>query len=181
VLLAIDAEYYSFFNLYLSAYHKNPNKLFINNTDGTFTEQAIDWNISDTDQGRSAICFDYDRDGDIDIFITNHLQAPILYKNHVRSEANTHFINIKLKGLLKNTEAIGAKVFVTANGITQMQEVKAGGSFLAGGPAELHFGLAGATTIDEIKVIWPRPNYYQYTLTDIAANQFITISQPTED
>lgn len=179
-LLLIDHEYFNRLTLYLGAYHENPNKLFINNADGTFSEQADTWGITDLDQGRSAICFDYDRDGDIDIFITNHQQYAILYKNHARSNDATNFINIHLKGIGKNTQAIGAKVYVTANGVTQFQEVKAGGSFLAGAPTELHFGLGADTTIEEVKVVWPRPHYYEYSLQGVSANQFIIIEQPQE-
>ena len=126
------------------------------------------------------ICFDYDRDGDVDIFVTNNRDKPKLYRNNSRSEDNTHFINIRLQGLNKNTEAIGAKVYVTANGVTQLQEMHAGGGFLTGSPAELHFGLGSDTTVDSIRIVWPRPNYVEHTLHDIDADQFITITQPNE-
>jgi hypothetical protein len=71
-------------------------------------------------------------------------------------------------------------VFVTANGVTQLQEVQAGGSFISGSPAELHFGLANATIIEHIEIVWPQPNYIKQRLENIATNQFITIVQPNE-
>ena len=164
----------------LAPFNDTISRLYISNQDGTFTEQASNWGITDTEQGRAVICFDYDRDGDVDIFVSNNQSAPILYNNNARSLASTHFINIRLKGLNKNSQAVGAKVFVTANGVTQLQEVQAGGSFISGSPAELHFGLADATTIEHIEIVWPQPNYIKHRLENIAANQFITIVQPNE-
>ena len=77
----------------------------------------------------------------------------------------------------KNTQAIAAKVYVTANGVTQMQETHAGDSYLSGAPAELHFGLGAAVEIDEIRVVWPRPHYIEQKLADPKSNPFITIHQ----
>ncbi len=156
------------------------SRLFISNRDGSFNEQSTEWGITDTKTGRAAICFDYDRDGDIDIFVTNNTDRPILYRNNSRSLENTHFINIRLLGLGKNTQAIGAKVYVTANGVTQLQEVKAGGGFLSSSPSALHFGLGGDTVVDTITIEWPRPHLKRHRLQNIDADQFITIHQPHE-
>lgn len=48
----------------------NPNSLFINNKDGTFTEQASDWGIAGPFHSYSASTADFNNDGYIDIFIT---------------------------------------------------------------------------------------------------------------
>ena len=164
----------------IKQFRKTPSRLYISNKDGTFTERSKEFNITDTRAGHTALCFDYDRDGDVDIFITNNLNHPILYQNNASSQKDTNFINIRLKGLGKNTQAIGAKVYVTANGITQLQEVQAGGTFLGGNPAELHFGLSGAASIDKIEVVWPQPHYYKHQIKSIKSNQFISIEQPLE-
>ena len=164
----------------IAPFNHTTSRLYISNQDGTFTDQSSSWGITDTEQGRAVICFDYDRDGDVDIFVSNNQSSPILYNNNAQSLASTNFINIRLKGLNKNSQAVGAKVYVTADGITQLQEVKAGGSFISGSPSELHFGLADATTIERIEVIWPQPNYIKHRLENITTNQFITIVQPNE-
>ena len=164
----------------IGPFNHTVSRLYISNQHGNFTDQALNWGITDNEQGRAVICFDYDRDGDVDIFVSNNSGAPILYNNNARSLKDTNFINIRLKGLNKNTQAVGAKVYVTANGITQLQEVRAGGSFLSGSPAELHFGLADATEIDHIEIIWPRPDCIKHRIGHVAANQFITIIQPDE-
>lgn len=48
------------------------NELFINNGDGTFTEQAADVGLDDTGYSIHAAFFDYDRDGDLDLFLLNN-------------------------------------------------------------------------------------------------------------
>jgi cytochrome c peroxidase len=58
------------------------SRLFMSNGDGTFTEKAEEFGVNDPGQGREIVCFDYDRDGDIDIFVANNGQAPKLYRNN---------------------------------------------------------------------------------------------------
>ena len=53
------------------------NQLFVNNQDGTFSEKAADFGIDDTGFATQASFFDYDLDGDLDLFILNHNILPI--------------------------------------------------------------------------------------------------------
>ena len=48
------------------------NLLFINNGDLTFSEQAAKYGIDDPAYSTQAAFFDYDRDGDLDLFLLNH-------------------------------------------------------------------------------------------------------------
>ena len=48
------------------------NLLFINNQDGTFTESAESLGLADSNYGIASSFFDYDRDGDLDVFVGNH-------------------------------------------------------------------------------------------------------------
>ena len=47
------------------------NMLYINNGDLTFSEQASNYGLADTNRSISSTFFDYDKDGDLDLFITN--------------------------------------------------------------------------------------------------------------
>jgi hypothetical protein len=53
------------------------NELFINNGDLTFTEQAAQYNVADPGFAIHASFFDYDRDGDLDLYILNNSYTPI--------------------------------------------------------------------------------------------------------
>ena len=52
-------------------------------------------------------------------------------------------------------DAIGAKVFLTVNGIRQRADVFAGGSYASSSDPRLHFGLGTATKIDKLEIHWP--------------------------
>ncbi len=47
------------------------NLLYLNNGDLTFTESAAKWGIADTNHSTQAAFFDYDRDGDLDLYVMN--------------------------------------------------------------------------------------------------------------
>ncbi len=48
------------------------NELFINNGDTTFSEQASDYGLNFQNYSTSASFFDYDNDGDLDMYLLNH-------------------------------------------------------------------------------------------------------------
>jgi enediyne biosynthesis protein E4 len=51
---------------------KRRNQLFINQGDGTFVEQASTFGIDDPSNSIHALFFDYDLDGDLDMYLLNH-------------------------------------------------------------------------------------------------------------
>jgi len=147
------------------------SRFYISNQDGTFTGREQELNFSDTGQGRGIVCFDYDLDGDIDVFVANNQQAPALYRNDGGNDQN--FLTIKISGEDLNSEAIGARVYLTTGEITQMREIYAGSNFISNNPSEAYFGLGDHTVINELRVVWPSGE--EKVLTDIPANQMLTI------
>ena len=51
---------------------KKENELFINQGDGTFVESAETYNLADKGFSTHATFFDYDKDGDLDVYILNN-------------------------------------------------------------------------------------------------------------
>ncbi|WBL27121.1 VCBS repeat-containing protein [Zunongwangia sp. HGR-M22] len=51
---------------------KGKNELFINNGDGTFTEKASEYGLDFQNYSTNAAFFDYDNDGDLDLYLLNH-------------------------------------------------------------------------------------------------------------
>ena len=67
------------------------NELFINNGDLTFTESAEEYNLADSGFGTHAAFFDYDGDGDLDVYLLNNSFIPVsslgyVNKRELRSE-----------------------------------------------------------------------------------------------
>lgn len=150
----------------------DPSRLFMANGDGTFTESSLALGIDDRGMGRGLVCFDYDKDGDLDLYIANYNQAPKLLCN---SGNTNNFVNIKLMENSTNSQALGARIYVTAGGIEQMRELKAGNNYVSQNPVEAHFGLGQTTALDSVTIIWP--DGQQSQLKDLDINQFITISR----
>ena len=104
--------------------------------------------------GRGLAFGDLFNDGKIDVVINNMDGTPSLLRN-VDKNAN-HWVELKLVGGAKSPrDAVGATVFVKANGFTQRGDVTSGGSFASSSDVRPHFGLGAATTVDSVEVHWP--------------------------
>ncbi|MBT8303882.1 MAG: VCBS repeat-containing protein [Bacteroidia bacterium] len=57
--------------------NNHDNDLYINNGDLTFTEKAEEYNLAKTGFSTHASFFDYDKDGDLDVYILNNSNIPI--------------------------------------------------------------------------------------------------------
>ena len=142
---------------------------------GEFMERAVEVGLADVGQGRGVACFDVERDGDIDILITNnspdHL---VLYRND--SDNDNHFLTLRLRGAGMNTFGIGAHIaLVVPTGQRQTREMGGSNNYVSHNPYEVHFGLGPATEA-EITVTWPDG---EVTIQTLQADQRITIGQPT--
>lgn len=93
-------------------------------------------------------------DGKVDVVVNNMDSAPSLFRN-VTATPN-HFIAFSLVGGPRSPrDAVGATMYLTANGFTQRTDVLAGGSFASSPDQRPHFGLGSLTKIDRIEIWWP--------------------------
>jgi hypothetical protein len=158
-------------------------RFFENDGDAVFTEKAILLGITNIAQGRGLLTFDYDNDGDLDTFIANNHQAPVLYQNN-GGNAND-WLSIRTVGTTSNAEGVGAFITVTLDldhpDETLVWEVTGSSSFLAQSEKLAHFGLGpNADTVDLIQIEWPASGVVQQ-FTDIAPNQLLTIIERLPD
>lgn len=153
-------------------FYDKPSRLFLSNGDGTFSNHAVAAQLDDRGEGRGVVCFDYDHDGDIDLMVANNGQPPRLYRNDGGAH---HYLQVKLRGASPNTEAIGARVYVTAGGQTQMRELRAGSNYVSQDPAIAHFGLGSVARVERLRVVWP--DQTQIERTDIPGNRLLTLEQ----
>ena len=76
----VDLNADGFLDIYIcrsgmSAPEDRANLLYINNQDGTFTEKAKEYGLDNQGYGVNAYFFDYDKDGDIDVYVANQVAA----------------------------------------------------------------------------------------------------------
>ncbi len=117
--------------------------------------------------------FDYDNDGDLDIFVNNMGDSPSLFENRGGNQGS--FLTVRTRGTASNRDGIGAKIMMTAGGRKQFKEVRAGSSFLSQSDLRLHFGLGEAEQVDLLEVWWPSGKTQSFK--DIPANQFLTVTE----
>ncbi len=106
------------------------NLLFINNGNLTFTERAAEYGVDDNSYSTQAAFFDYDRDGDPDVFILNHSLPRfagfnnMLVNNKKRKATkfnsklfrndNGHFVNVSEEaGIINNVLSFGLGIAVS--------------------------------------------------------------------
>jgi len=152
----------------------DPARLFVSDGEGAFTEQSASLGVVDTGQGRGVVAFDQERDGDLDLFISNNRGPARFFRNGLGSDES--YLTVRLQGLAPNTQAIGARVYVTTGAGTQMREIRAGSNFESQDPAEAHFGLGAATEVSQLRVVWPLGGFTD--LSSVAVDQVLDVVQP---
>jgi len=100
----------------------------------------------------------------------------------INGGGDSHWITLALKGRMgvdgtgSNSDAVGARVYLVAGGRTQVQEVRAGSSYLSMDSIELEFGLGEAEMVDQIRVRWPSGR--TQVIEDVPADQVVQITEP---
>ena len=152
----------------LDCYVTNDNtakcKYYQNNNDGTFTSITTEPIVLAAASFYGATAGDYDRDGDIDLFVSATGSAKGLFQNNASANGNS-WVNFELEGrgpgivIGSNRSAIGAKVKVKANingtDVWQLREVSAQNSFNSMNSFNVEFGFGDATIIDSMIILWP--------------------------
>jgi hypothetical protein len=104
--------------------------------------------------GRGAAFGDLFNDGKIDVIINPDDGPPVLLRNV--NPDHHHWVELKLVGGSKSPrDAVGATVYLTANGMRQRQDVISGGSYVSTNDPRLHFGLGDATDAGTAEIHWP--------------------------
>jgi enediyne biosynthesis protein E4 len=161
-----------------TVHYKQINSLFHNDGHGKFVDvtKISGDGFSTPHVGRGVGFADFDNDGFMDVVVANNNDPPLLLHN---SGGNgNHFVSFKLIGTKSNRDAMGARLKLTAGGLTQIREVEGGGSYMSQSDLRAHFGLGAATKIDKLEISWP--SGAKQTFTNFAADQFYSILEGTD-
>jgi hypothetical protein len=155
--------------------YREPRVLYRNLGAGEFEEvsQQAGAAITAPSTGRGCAFGDFNNDGCVDVVINNQNARPALLK--VTRHNSNHWINIRLTGTRSNRSAIGARLKCVAGSLSQIDEVRSGGSYLSQNDLRIHFGLGEKTSINLLEIRWPSGTVDQ--LRNIAADQFILVQE----
>ncbi|MDP7448229.1 MAG: CRTAC1 family protein, partial [Candidatus Latescibacteria bacterium] len=156
-----------------------PNQLFHNETDGTFTEVSATSgpHFIEPRVSRGVAFADYDNDGDTDLVVLNTGGPVNLLRNDGGSREN--WLALRLVGSSANRDAIGARVQVRTGSLNIVREVHAGSSYLSQNELELMFGLGGHSRVEHIHIRWPSGR--TATIEDTPINRLMIIAEGRED
>jgi hypothetical protein len=155
-----------------------PMNLWINDGTGVMSEEGALRGVTDTGHGRGLVVFDYDRDGDLDIFVANHGDRPVLYRND-GGDARP-WLTVEAVGSSGDRDARGAVITVEpgAGAPIQVRQVGVRSHYLGEGELPVHFGLGDTPeTIERVTVRWPASGQ-SVTLSDVASRQRLVVEEP---
>lgn len=152
---------------------KIDNFIFKNNGNLNFEKANIEWGIEHEGFSNGVVYADLDNDGDLEI-ITNNIDEPASVFENTSSEIN-NYISISFEGDVTNKFGLGNRVYITANGETQLQELTLTRGYQSSVAPKLHFGLHKAKKIDELKVVWA--NGKTEVLKNIDVNQQLVFQE----
>ncbi len=134
--------------------YRQPPHLFVNNNDGSFTDVAdsIGGVFRQAMVARSVSKADYDRDGDLDLLVTENNGPAHLLRN---DSGGGKSLRLRLQGKESNRDALGAQLTISIGASRQVQRVRTGSGYLSQSEKTITFGLGTADNVDTLLVVWP--------------------------
>jgi enediyne biosynthesis protein E4 len=126
---------------------------------------------------RSAVIFDLDNDGDLDIVTNDFNSEPQVFVSDLAQRRPIHWLKIILQGTHSNRNGLGATVRVRAGIQTYTKYNDGKSGYLSQSALPLYFGLGDAVRIDSVEIDWPSGRK-QVLNKGVAANQTLHITEP---
>ena len=161
-------------NPHLNTSYDQPNSLYRNLGDGTFANRAEHSGpgLREVKSSRGLAVADFDRNGALDVIVTNIDSTPTLLRN----EGTPHgWVSLRLVGTRSNRDAVGARAELEAGGRRQIREVNPFGSYLSQGSHTLHFGLGSEQNVDRVTIRWPSGQTDE--IENLTPRRFYTVTE----
>jgi len=151
---------------------RQPPLLFRNEGAGKFSDASrkVGAAFQQALVARGAAYADYDRDGDLDVLISNNHGPAVLYRNDGANRNN--YLSVRLKG---RASALGTVVRVTTPAGKQWQTVHSGSSYCSQSDLALVFGTGQAATA-KIEIEWP--NGKKQVFDNVKTRQHLEYREP---
>ena len=153
------------------------NEVFVNTGNGKpFLDLSAPSRADDGRDSKGVAFADYDRDGDMDMFVVNQGGAPRLYRNVTPIE-NRHWLEVELTGTASNRDGCGAKLIATVGSARLLRQVFCGSTSVGSGSQKaVHFGLGEATRVDRLAILWPSGKRQE--LTAVEVDRQLAVTEP---
>ena len=153
-----------------------PNTVFRNNGDGTFTEMTEDAGFTSAPprRHRGAAPGDLNGDGKPDLVVTGLGASAEIWLNNSPNE--NHWLAVDLEGSASNRDGIGAVVRVRTATRTQFNLATTSVGYASSSSGPIHFGLADEATVESVQVRWPSGKIQ--TVDDVRADQLLQLREP---
>jgi hypothetical protein len=164
-------------SMYDDAFNREPMRFWDNDGTGRMTDRSEQVGLTDRRDGKGLLVFDYDQDGDLDVFIVNNGELPALYRNDGGSTAS--WLRVRAIGTVSTSESLGAivRLRVRADSPLQVREIGSVSHFQGQSEREAHFGLGrGVERVAQLDVRWPSGRTVR--LTDVPARQTLVLVEP---
>jgi hypothetical protein len=134
--------------------YREQSQLFVNDGTGSFAEvgPAIGGPFADSLVCRAAAFGDIDRDGDVDVLMTENGGPVHLWRNDTKGN---NFLRVRVRGVTSNRDGVGAQLTAYLCYLRMYRRVRTGGSYLTNSEKMVTFGLGKRTTLDSLSIIWP--------------------------
>jgi len=158
-----------------AVHYKQRPHLFLNNGTGRFEEMTVEQGpLADSLVARGAAYGDYDKDGDLDILVTENEGGAHLWQNRARDqEKGPNYLRVQLQGTESNRDGIGARVRIEYGEEQQERVLRTGSSYLSSIELALTFGLGGQSQVEQVTVHWPSGEVDR--ISAVQANQTLRI------
>jgi len=166
--------------------YKQPRSLMANDGNGRFKEvgPSLGEAFRRPAVGRGLAVGDYDDDGDLDFFALNCNSRAELFRNDGGNDparGGGNWLMLELEGTRSNRDGVGARVRVLTKGPDgkerwQVDEVRAGSSYLSSNDPRLHFGLGAARKAQTVEIRWPSGTLQR--LDGVEGNRLHKVKEP---
>ena len=156
-----------------SALQKEPLLAFRNEGDLRFTDSTADWGLDASAAGTSLGAADFDNDGDMDLIMTAHEEAPVIFRN---GTVKQNAVTIRLEGPPENPHAVGTTLIARSEKATRWQQLMPGSGGLAQTQGPVHICTGTDAVIQELLIRWPTGA--EQRVTSLIGGNAYTFSYP---